>query len=86
MAKALNPTTALAKLAQDRDAIRVRSAQLDAQERELKKAVAREGAARLSAAISGLNLGDVSKAQAVEFGRQVQRLGLSESLKRLSIK
>jgi hypothetical protein len=86
MAKALNPTAALAKLAQDREAIRVRATELDAQEKELKKAVSREGATRLSTVISDLDIGLVSKAQATEFGRLVQRLGLAESLSRLAAK
>jgi hypothetical protein len=86
MAKGLNPTAALAKLAQDREALRARTAELDTRERELKVAVAREGATRLATAIAGLNLGEVSKAQAVEFGRHVQRLGLAGSLTRLAAK
>lgn len=85
MAKVVNATVALAKLAQDREAIRVRAGELDAQEKELKKLVAREGATRLATVISGLKLGDVTKVQAVELGRHIQRLGLTESLNRLSV-
>lgn len=83
MAKVVNATVALARLAQDREAIRVRAGELDAQEKELKKLVAREGATRLASVISGLKLGEVTKAQAVELGRHIQRLGLKESIDRL---
>jgi hypothetical protein len=86
MAKGLNPTAALAKLAQDREAVRVRAAELDALEKDLKKAIGIEGATRLSTAMAGLSLGEVSKAKATEFGRHVQRLGLNESLTRLAVK
>ncbi len=86
MAKGKSASAALAKLAQNRAAIRAQAAALDAEEKELKKALAREGVERLGAAFSGLDLGEVSKPQAAKFARRVQQLGLSESLARLEAK
>ena len=86
MAKAKNPSAALAKLAQSREAIRVQAAALDAEEKALRKALVRESAERVRAAFAGLDLGDVTKGQATQLARAVQRLGIVETLARLATK
>ena len=80
MAKAQNSGVALAKLEREREALRAAAVALDVREKQLRKALAREGAERLAAAFSGLDLGDVSKAQAYQFAKAVSSLGLSQAL------
>jgi hypothetical protein len=84
MAKAQNPGAELAKLERQREALRSSAAALDAREKQLKKALAREGAERLAAAFAGLDLGEVSKAQAGQFAKAVQSLGFAAALVRLT--
>jgi hypothetical protein len=86
MAKGQNAIAELAKLARQREALRSSAAELDAREKVLKRALAREGAERLAAAFGGLDLGDVSKTQAAQFAKAVHKLGLAESLARLTVK
>jgi hypothetical protein len=80
MAKAQNPGAELAKLERQREALRSSAAALDVREKELKRALAREGAERLAAAFSGLDLGEFSKAQAAQFAKAVASLGLAQAL------
>lgn len=86
MASTGKASAALAKLARDREAIRVQAAALDVQEKAMRKALAHEGIATLIAALGKLDLGEVSKADAARFAKSVQRLGLSQSLERLEAK
>jgi hypothetical protein len=80
MATAKNAGTALAKLEREREAIRVAAAALDARERELKKALSEEGAKHIAHAFSGLDLGEVNKAQAKQFAKAVKHLGFAQAL------
>ena len=77
---------ALAKLARDREAIAAQAAALDLQEIEMRRALAREGIATLSAALGKLDLGEVTKGEATRFAKRVQQLGLTETLARLEAK
>jgi hypothetical protein len=86
MAKATSPGAALAKLAQSREAIRAQTAALDAEEKTLRKALKRESAERVGAAFAGLDLGEVTKAQAAQLARAVQQHGVAETLARLAAK
>ena len=86
MAKGKSPSAALARLAQSREAIRAQAAALDAEEKALRKALMRESAERVGAAFAGLDLGDVSRGQAGQLARAVQRLGVAETLARLDTK
>ena len=86
MAKAQNAGAELAKLERQREALRASAAELDAREKTLKKALAREGAERLAAAFAGLDLGEVSKTQAAQFAKATVALGLGGALARLTAK
>ena len=86
MAKAKSANAALARLAQNREAIRAQAAALDAQEKELRKALAREGAERLGAAVGRHDLGEISKGDATRFAKAVAALGLAGALARLEAK
>jgi hypothetical protein len=86
MAKTQNAGAELAKLERQREALRASAAELDAREKTLKRALAREGTERLAAAFGTLDLGDVSKAQAAQFAKAVAALGLAGALARLTAK
>ena len=86
MAKTKTANAALAKLAQNREAIRAQSAALDAQEKELRKALAREAAERLGAAFGRHDLGEISKGDATRFAKAVAALGFADALARLEAK
>ena len=86
MAKAKTANAALARLAQSREAIRAQSAALDAQEKELRKALAREGAERLGAAFGRHDLGEISKGDATRFAKAVSARGFADALTRLEAK
>jgi prefoldin subunit 5 len=86
MARAQNAGAELAKLERQREALRASAAELDAREKTLKRALAREGTERLAVAFGTLDLGEVSKAQAVQFAKAVAALGLAEALARLTAK
>ena len=83
MAKTKTANAALARLAQNREAIRAQSAALDAQEKELRKTLAREGAERLGAAFGRIDLGEISKGDATRFAKVVAALGFADALARL---
>ena len=86
MAKTKTANAALARLAQNREAIRAQSAALDAQEKELRKALAREGAERLGAAFGRHDLGEISKRDATRFAKVVAARGFADALARLEAK
>ena len=86
MAKTKTANAALARLAQNREAIRAQSAALDAQEKELRKALAREGAERLGAAFGRHDLGEISKGEATRFAKAVSARGFAAALARLEAK
>ena len=86
MAKAKTANAALARLVQNREAIRAQSAALDAQEKELRKALAREGAERLGAAFGRHDLGEISKGDATRFAKAVLARGFADALARLEAK
>ena len=86
MAKTKTANAALARLAQNREAIRAQSAALDAQEKELRKALAREGAERLGAAFGRHDLGEISKREAIRFAKAVSARGFTDALARLEAK
>ena len=86
MAKTTTANAALAKLAQNREAIRAQSAALDAQEKELRKALAREAAQRLGAAFGRHDLGEISKGDVTRFAKAVAALGFAGALARLEAK
>ena len=83
MAKTKTANAALARPEQNREAIRAQSAALDAQEKELRKALAREGAERLGAAFGRHDLGEISKGDATRFAKAVAALGFAGALARL---
>lgn len=84
MAMTKNLGSELAKLEREREAIRVAAAALDAREKLLKQAQAEEGAKHIAQAFSGLDLGDVNKAQAKQFAKAVKHLGFIQALARLT--
>ena len=86
MANTKTANAALARLAQNREAIRAQSAALDAQERELRQALAREGAERLGAAFARHDLGEISKRDATRFAKAVSARGFAAALARLEAK
>lgn len=86
MVKAKSANAALAKLAQVREANRAQAALIDAEEKALLKALAREGAERLGAAFARLDLGEISKGDATRFARAVGNLGFADALSRLEAK
>ena len=86
MAKTKTANAALARLVQNREAIRAQSAALDAQEKELRKALAREGAERLGAAFGRHDLGEISKGDATRFAKAVSARGFADALARLEAK
>ena len=86
MASAPKPNAALAKLARDREAIAARAAALDVEEKAIRKSLSQAGAATLSLTFGKLDLGEVSKPEALRLARAVQRLGLSDALARLESK
>ena len=86
MAKTKTANAALARLVQNREAIRAQSAALDAQEKELRKALAREGAERLAAAFGRHDLGEISKGDATRFAKAVSARGFADALTRLEAK
>jgi hypothetical protein len=86
MVKAKSTNAALARLAQNREAIRAQTAALDAEEKALLKALAREGVERLGAAFARLDLGEISKGDATRFARAVGSLGFAGTLARLEAK
>lgn len=86
MAKAKSANAALARLAQNREAIRAQAAALDAEEKALRKAMAREGAERLVAAFGRHDLGEISKGDATRFAKVVAALGFAGALARLEAK
>ena len=86
MAKTKTANAALARLVQNREAIRAQSAALDAQEKELRKALAREGAERLGAAFGRHDLGEISKRDAARFAKAVSARGFADALARLEAK
>ena len=86
MANTKSANAALARLAQNREANRAQSAALDAQERELRKALAREGAERLGAAFGRHDLGEISKGDATRFAKAVSGRGFADALARLEAK
>ena len=79
-------SAALAKLTRDREAIVAQAAALDIQEKEMRQALAREGAAKLALAFSKVDLGEVSKGDATRIAKAVHRHGLAETLTRLEAK
>lgn len=79
-------SSALAKIARDREAVAAQAAALDVQEKEMRKALAREGTARLALAFDKVDVGEVSKGDATRFAKRVQQLGLAETLARLDAK
>ena len=86
MAKAKTANAALARLAQNREAIRAQAAALDAEEKALRKAMAREGAERLGAAFGRHDLGEISKGDATRFAKVVAALSFAGALARLEAK
>ena len=86
MVKAKSANVALARLAQNREAIRAQAAALDAQEKQLRKALAREGAERLGAAFGRHDLGEISKRDATRFAKAVSARGFADALARLEAK
>lgn len=86
MAKAKTANAALARLAQNREAIRSQSAALNAQEKELRKALAREGAERLGSAFGRHDLGEISKGEATRFAKAVSARGFAAALARIEAK
>ena len=86
MVKAKSANAALARLAQNREAIRAQTAALDAEEKALRKTMAREGAERLGAAFGRHDLGEISKRDATRFAKVVATLGLAGALTRLEAK
>ena len=83
MAKTKTANAALARLAQNREEIRAQSSALDAQEKALRKTMAREGAERLGAAFGRHDLGEISNGDATRFARLVAALGFAGALARL---
>ena len=86
MVKAKTANAALARLAQNREAIRAQSAALDAEEKALRKAMAREGAERLGSAFGRHDLGEISKRDATRFAKAVSARGFADALARLEAK
>ena len=86
MAKAKSANAALARLAQNREAIRAQAAALDVEEKALRKARAREGAERLGAAFGRHDLGEISTRDATRFAKAVSARGFADALARLEAK
>ena len=86
MAKTKTANAALARLAQNREAIRAQAAALDAEEKALRKVMAREGAERLGAAFGRHDLGEISKDDATRLAKVVAALGFAGALARLEAK
>ena len=86
MVKAKSANAALARLAQNREAIRAQTAALDAEEKALRKTMAREGAERLGAAFGRHDLGEISKGDATRFAKAVSARGFADALARLEAK
>ena len=86
MAKAKTANAALAKLAQNREAIRAQAAALDVEEKLLRKELARESAERLGAAFGRHDLGEISKGDATRFAKAVSARGFADALVRLEAK
>lgn len=76
----------LAKLTREREAIAAQAAALHLAEKEMRKALAAEGAARLALAFGKVDLGDVAKGDATRLAKRVQQLGLAQALERLEAK
>ena len=86
MVKAKSANAALARLAQNREAIRAQTAALDAEEKALRKTMAREGAERLGAAFGRHDLGEISKGDATRFAKAVSARGFADALARIEAK
>ena len=86
MAKAKTANAALAKLAQNREAIRAQAAALDVEEKLLRKELARDSAERLGAALGRHDLGEISKGDAARFAKAVSARGFAAALARLEAK